>query len=434
MRLLCGLCALWLPLLTGLPTPPAADLPGASTLMRSRISIHPSDARVFQGDSLHFHSALVSSKDVAPIRWSLIGPGKLDQSGLYSAPSDRLGTAQITAAADATAASVSVGVARPPLPSTRLAVVSCYDEGTLDVRGADKLASFGQLSTGDRAGGIAVDAVRRLGLVAMQGRVIAIDLRGMRPHPSREVPGARFSQIALLAGGYFVATDNNAQDGKPGVRLYRIGADGTPILGGSLIAGDTPEGISVSAGGREFYISNVNSNSIMRFTFDGRGHASMSRFVKTGTRPFGLAQDSAHNLLFVADNDTPAVSGNQSQPGLETFSLPALRRVRQVVRTGSQNALPLGVAVDPRARRLFVTNEGDATIAVFALPAVRQIATMPTGPTPWIPTIEPERHRLYVPIARANSVQVFDTRRLRPVGPAVTTCGYPTAIALVEPR
>jgi hypothetical protein len=41
--------------------------------------------------------------------------------------------------------------------------------------------------------------------------------------------------------------------------------------------------------------------------------------------------------------------------------------------TGSIASLPLGVAVDVSLARLFVTNEGEANVAVFALPRTDSI-------------------------------------------------------------
>src|SRR5450432_4196930 len=95
------------------------------------------------------------------------------------------------------------------------------------------------------------------------------------------------------------------------------------------------------------------------------------------TRAFGVAVDNRRNILVVADNDTPTLSGTKSRPGLEMFSLPSMRRIGKPISTGTANALPLGVAVDPALSRVFVTNEGDDDVAVFALPSLRRGATLP---------------------------------------------------------
>jgi DNA-binding beta-propeller fold protein YncE len=143
-----------------------------------------------------------------------------------------------------------------------------------------------------------------------------------------------------------------------------------------------------------------------------------------------VAVDARDGALFVADNDTPTLSGAQSRPGLERFSLPAMRRVGTAIPTGSPNALPLGLAVDPESRRLFVTNEGDDDVAVYGLPALRRVATLHVGRTPWLPAVDVRRHLLYVPNARDDSFDVFDSRTLAHVGAGVPTCAYPVGVAV----
>ncbi|MBC5827642.1 MAG: hypothetical protein GIW99_08190 [Candidatus Eremiobacteraeota bacterium] len=260
---------------------------------------------------------------------------------------------------------------------------------------------------------------------------MAVHLTSMRFVASQPVPTARFSEVASLAGGYFAATDNNAVAGKPGIRLFRISAGTRPMLAAGVAAGETPEGIAVDHTGRQFVVSNINSNSIMRFFFDGHGHARLSGVAKTGARPYGIALDEAHGMLFVADNDTSTVSGAASRPGLEKFRLPSLRRVGTAEATGTSNALPLGVAEDSRSQQLFVTNEGDATVTVFSLPSIRRVATLRTGRLPWLPAVDEPDHRLYVPSAGEDVVQQFDTRGYVRAQSAEHVCGYPTAVALV---
>jgi hypothetical protein len=261
-----------------------------------------------------------------------------------------------------------------------------------------------------------------------------VNLRTMRWAVSAPIPGVRFSEIARLAWGYVAATDNNANRGQPGVRIYRINSVGVPLLVSSAVAGDTPEGIAPTADGRGFYISNINGNSVMRFAIDAHGGAKLVASGKTAARPFGLALDSVHHQLFVADNDTTVVSGAKAQPGLERFDATTLRRMGAMISTGSKSSLPLGVAIDAAARRLFVTNEGDGNVAVFSLPEVRRIGTLTAGLTPWLPTFDTATHRLYVPNARDDSISVFDTRSLRAVAPAVPTCSYPTSVAVFGGR
>ncbi|MBV8082475.1 MAG: SMP-30/gluconolactonase/LRE family protein [Candidatus Eremiobacteraeota bacterium] len=392
-----------------------------------RVEIVPADAAVFPGSSIAFNARLVGGDGKTPVRWSVVGPGHVSASGVYSAPAGGTESAIVVARAGDVSTAARVRVTAPP-GDIPLLLIACYDGNGVDVRDLSSLARAGMLSAPDDAAGIAVDPLRRLALVAAKERVMAIDLRTMALATSVPKPGARFDQAVRLAGGYFAATDNNASKGSPGVLFFRIGANGAPEAAGSAIAGETPEGIAVSSDARTFYVTNVNSNELLRFAFDGRGGARLTGRIATGTRPYGIALDESRHLLFVADNDTPTVNGDRSHPGLEVFALPALRRIGASISTGSKDALPIGVAVDEKAGRVFVTNEGDSNVAVFDLPALHRIATLPTGKWPWTPRLDAGAHRLYVPSAHDDVVDVFDTRTLRSLG-SVQTCAYPTNVA-----
>ena len=93
--------------------------------------------------------------------------------------------------------------------------------------------------------------------------------------------------------------------------------------------------------------------------------------------------------------------------------------------------MPLGVAVDPAIDRLFVTNEGDDDVAVYALPSLKREATLRVGRTPWLPAVDTRRHVLYVPNARDDTFDVFDTRTLAHIAANVPTCSYPVGVAVV---
>lgn len=375
---------------------------------------------------------MLGAVEAAEPRWTLVGPGELSADGTYFAP-PRPADAVIVATAGGSATATSIRVVGPPPTRAQLALVTCYEEGDVQVLQAETLTKLGELHVGPKAAGIAIDPARRVALVATEGHMVSIDLATMRTGESKAIAGARFSEVVLLAGGYFAATDSNATERGIGVRIFALGSGLRPLLVGGARAGETPEGIAATANGREFYVANINSNSLMRFSFDARGRARLLRQAPVGTRPFGVALDSSEALVFVADNDTSVLSGAKSRPGLEVLSLTSLRPVRPTTATGTSNSLPLGVAVDEGLARLFVTNEGDGNVAVYSLPKLERVAAPRVGLSPWLPAIDAGRHRLYVPVARSNGLAEYDTRSLRRVAVA-HTCGYPTGAAVVGPR
>ena len=415
--------------LTGAPSPKPAP-PPTTPQLAPHVTVVPSSARVFAGSTMRFRVATAGSFD-SGVGWSVIGPGIIGPDGTYrAAPSAGQTDAVVVASTSGFAAAASLTIVTPPPPGARIAVVSCYDDGVIDVRDASAMTSIGAISTGGAAAGVAASERRRIAYVGSGERLAAFDTRTAGISFSSPVRGARFSEVALLGNDYAAATDNNAIRGRAGVAIFRIVDDPTPILRGHAAAGDTPEGIAATRDGRAFFVTNVNGNSVMRFAFDGRGSARLTGVAATGHRPFGVAIDERRRLLFVADNDTPTISGAGSKPGLEVFALPSMRRTARLT-TGSPNALPLGVAVDSNANRLFVANEGDGTIVAYSIAPLRRLATMDAGRTPWLPAIDSERGRLYVPSAMGNAYSVFDVRTLRPIARAVPTCGYPTSIAIM---
>ena len=402
--------------------------PSNAPTLPTRGTIAPASARVFAGASLRLRAAFAGAAG-GDVTWSLIGPGTIAPDGTYTAPSMPGQQAIVIAGGGGTSVASSVLVVAPPPRDAPLAFVACYDDGTLDVRDSSTFEDIGSASFGDTAAGVVSDPREHLAIVAAGDRIVSFDVSAGTSDFSAPVAGARFSEIAMLANGFVAATDNQASAGQEGVRIFGpIAAGRTPKLAGSAPAGDTPEGITVSANGRTFYVTNVNTNSVMRFSFDGRGGARLTGAAATGHRPFGVGIDDERQLLFVADNDTPTLSGAASQPGLEIFTLPSMKLVRRVA-TGSPNALPLGIAVDPSADRMFVTNEGDGDVAAYSIAPFKRIATLAAGRTPWLPAIDHVSGSLLVPNAADDTLSVYDIRTLRPIASAMQTCGYPTTVA-----
>ena len=400
----------------------------------ARFAVLPKSAKVFAGRDLQFRTTLVGATSPAPLSWSVVGPGTIDADGRYHAPTSA-STADVVADAGhgITDASTVATVLAPALDRPRI-LSTCYQDSTLDVFDAKTHALAGAFSAGTTAAGIVVDPKSQHAYFSAASQLIAVDLQSMRWHASQPVPGARLSEVALVAGGYIAATDNLGLPNTGGLRIFRIRAGGAPVLVSSAPAGDTPEGIAASADGRTVFVTAINSNAVTRFSIDSHGVAHRTGSATTATRPFGVAVDERHALVFVADNDTARLSGSRNNPGVEAFSLPSLRRAGSLVSTGSKSALPLGVAVDPALSRLFVTNEGLADVAVFSIPSMRRIGTLSAQLTPWLPYLDKQRHRLYVPNARADTISVFDTKQLREVAPPLPTCDYPTSVAIADPQ
>jgi len=415
---------------------PAAQPSGGSGAGKAaatpRVDVEPADGLVFAGASLRFHARVVGGTDAADaVVWKAYGAGSIDDAGIYRAPSSPGAAASIVATIGGSVGGARVSVVAPPPAGAVQTLVACYADGSLDVRDARSGNAYGRLLVGDVVGDVALDARMSTAVATSNDRLISIDLSTMSAKASAPLNEARLGGVALLAGGAFaVATNENAESSGAGIAVYRLHRGAAPRLVSTAAAGETPEGIAVAADGRTMYVASVNGNVVTRLVLNDDGTTRKTGTARTATRPFGVAVDARDGLLLVADNDTPTLSGAQSRPGLEAFSLPGMRRVGAAISTGSPNALPLGVAVDPDSKRLFVTNEGDDDVAVYALPSLHREATLRVGRTPWLPAVDVRRHLLYVPNARDDSFDLFDTRTLAHVGAGVPTCAYPVGVAV----
>jgi DNA-binding beta-propeller fold protein YncE len=398
----------------------------------AHVVVAPRTAAVFAGGSLRMHAVVIgASTDNEPITWWLFGAGHIDGDGTYHAPAVSGDVVSIVAATKGAAAASRVDVVAPPAALAPLAIVACFGDGSLDVRKSGGDDSFGRLAVGDALGGIAVSTDGAVAFATDGERVVSIDLNAMSANQSKPIAGARFSEAAALRDGLFAATNANAGEHDAGVFIFRASAASVPQLLASAPAGDTPEGLAVGPDGKTLYVTGVNSDSVMRFAVAGDGSLRRTGWAQTGTRPFGVALAARRGLLLVADNDTPTLSGRASRPGLEFYALASMRRIGQSIATGSANALPLGIAVDEREDRAFVTNEGDDDVAVYSLRTFARQATLRVGRTPWLPAVDPRRDLLYVADARDDTIDIFDTRTLH-LRARAETCAYPIDIGVAR--
>ena len=399
----------------------------------AHVLVKPGAAAVFAGTALRLHADIVGgSASVEAITWSLFGPGRVDADGTYHAPLESGADATIVASANAAAGAARLTIVSPPPERAPLVVVACYGDGALDIRSPGGAGPLGRLAAGAEIGGIGMRRDGAAAVITDGQHVASIDLATMTVRDSRDFTGARFSEAAALHDDLIAATDANAGPQDQGLFIFRAPPSQAPVLVASAPAGDTPEGLAVSADGRTLYVTAVNSDSLMRFSVGDDGSLRLTGSARTGTRPFGVALAEHRNVLLVADNDTPTLSGRASRPGLEFFALPAMRRIGVSIATGTADALPLGIAVDESSDRAFVTNEGDDDVAVFSLSTRRQLASLAVGRTPWLPAVDPRRHILYVPDARDDTLDAFDTRSLSLVARGAETCDYPTAVGIAR--
>jgi DNA-binding beta-propeller fold protein YncE len=144
-------------------------------------------------------------------------------------------------------------------------------------------------------------------------------------------------------------------------------------------------------------------------------------------RVFSLALSPDGRRLFATSNQS--TGSPFGAPG-SAVAIALDGKTPRVVARSERLTFPLGVALDAPTHTLFVTDEAIDAVYVLDDRSLRaKHAPLQTCRTPWKPFLDAESHRLYVPCARADKVDVFDAATLhRVAGAPFNTGGYPLAV------
>jgi hypothetical protein len=150
------------------------------------------------------------------------------------------------------------------------------------------------------------------------------------------------------------------------------------------------------------------------------------RKIRSVPRTFGIALDQHLGRLFVVSNTSPSMPERAGYAA----AIDLKSRNPRIVLRSARMAFPIGVAVDERSARVFVTDEAKDAVYVLSAKTLRAVhAPLQTCDTPWRPRVE--QGRLFVPCANADKVDVFDLRTLRrAAGAPFKTGGFPLSVAL----
>jgi DNA-binding beta-propeller fold protein YncE len=185
----------------------------------------------------------------------------------------------------------------------------------------------------------------------------------------------------------------------------------------------TAEGLAIDSVHHLVYVGNVNDDSVAVVNARSMG---IVRKIRSVPRTFGIALDRQLGRLFVVSNTSPSMPERAGY----VAAIDLKRRNPRIVLRSARMAFPIGVAVDERTRRVFVTDEAKDAVYVLSAKTLDAVhAPLDTCDTPWRPRIE--KGRLYVPCASADKVDVFDLRTLQRVaGAPFKTGGFPLSVAL----
>jgi DNA-binding beta-propeller fold protein YncE len=348
------------------------------------------------------------------VHFALVGPGRMD-GDTYVAPGALATPAAATIVAAARGASGNVEIALAPWPHERdVFAVASYDDGIALHRAADG-ALLGVLALD---GGVADVAQLGDAIVApstTEATLWTVDLRTGVPVAVADVPTG--NEVAGFRGDAYVTNRDIDGDGA----LTRVHAGSVR----RIRTGATAEGLAIDTARAIAYVANVNDPSIAEVDLTA---LQLVRRLPAPERAFSVALDAPGGRLYVVSN----VPRSAAHPGgtVETVELASAR-------IGAHSApfrFPLGIVLDAPARRLFVTDEADGTVAVLDAGTLRPLRRpLRACAIAWRPAIDRALGRLYVPCAGKSVLAAFDLRTLRPLpGSPFPTGGYPLAVSFLR--
>jgi len=354
----------------------------------------------------------LQSVGLAPhARWSVLGPARITTvAGSRYLSLLRQGRAQVIASDGRAIASRTIQILRAPPAHTTLIAVACYDDGVA-FYDARRLTALGLLATGGSPSDIAVSG-NRLAVTDNDGEAFTVIER--TPWRILRRPLAASDEVAAAPGGKFYAT----------LRQWRgLGAVASVTATPQITkTGMTAEGIAVDPHRGVLYVANVNDGSVLELST--RTLKPLAR-LWVGSRVFSLALDADGSHLYAVRN-----GGMKNDDGdvVEIATQPHLH----IVARSALLDLPLGIALDPTAHRLFVTDEASDVVYVLDPTTLRAThAPLHTCHTPWDPTFDARSDRLYVPCARDDRLDIFNASTLARIpGAPIRTAGYPLAVSI----
>ncbi|HTU71269.1 MAG TPA: hypothetical protein VMF11_13240 [Candidatus Baltobacteraceae bacterium] len=309
-------------------------------------------------------------------------------------------------------------VAPTPDPSRPFIAVASYDDGIILHDATPPYRARSALGIDGAPGDVAIDEHGRLGTAATEGTSATI--ADLDPWAVRRYDGVPFGdEVAFDArsGALFVT---NRDVGGAGA-LTRISADG---IVSQRVLGLTAEGLAIDPARQRVYVANVNDGTIS--IVDARTMVELRRFHAVD-RVFSLALSRDGSRLFAVSNES--LSSPFAAAGSVVAYDVAGNAAREVAHS-TRLGFPIGIAYDGAHDRLYVTDEGADSIYVLDARTLRAVhAPLKTCETPWKPSLE--RGLLFVPCARSDRVDVFNTATLRrTAGAPFATGGYPLAVAV----
>jgi DNA-binding beta-propeller fold protein YncE len=355
-----------------------------------------------------------------PYHIAVVGEGSLSDAGTYALnDAAKPGVATLVAGNAHGIASRDVRIGAPPSAESDAIAVASYDDG-LVFHNAGSFSVIGVLAISGAVGDAAFDAHGRVAVADTQGD--ALTVASLSPWSvSRVAKVPLGDELAIDSRSSNVFVTNRDVGGSGALTRVTPGGNVTTVK-----TGDTAEGLAIDEARHLVYVANANDGTVA--VVDSRSMRVVRRF-RAVDRVFSLALSADGKVLYAVSNQS--TGSPFGAPGSVVAFAVGTNRPHAIARSKSLT-FPIGIALDPKAQTLFVTDESADVIDVLNARTLRERRPpVATCHTPWQPFLDERTHELYVPCARADRVDVLDARSLRRVaGAPFKTGGYPLAVTV----
>ena len=210
---------------------------------------------------------------------------------------------------------------------------------------------------------------------------------------ARYPSGTDPEQFALLPGDRRLYASNEDAGTASAIDLK----SGT--VASTMVVGIEPEGVAASPDGRWVYVTAETSNSVS--VVDTRSNKVVANLL-VDVRPRSAAFAPNGRTAWV----TAEISGSVCAVDARRHEL------IECVEIEKGAGKPVGVAVSPDSKRVYVANGGTNAVVVLDAATRRVVARVPVERRPWGIALSADGRRLYVANGLSHSVSVIDTRTL----------------------
>ena len=216
---------------------------------------------------------------------------------------------------------------------------------------------------------------------------------------------------------------------------YAVAANGA--LSGPVTSqggGNGPSAGAIAPDGATFYASDWSSGGTGTVTvlpIDSQGRLSAGPSVDAGQSPMGIAVDPSGRYLYVANSCYQNTGGGNCPGTISSYSLSgAAPAALGSSPTDTSGLYPMLLTVDPTGQYLYVAQYASGSIGGFAIDqdtgALTPAYTVPAGSNPWTVISGPTGRHLYVTNNNAGSATSISIYRIDAANGSLTPATTPT--------